>query len=436
MRFVYSLLFYCALPLVMVRMAYRSIRLPAYGHRWNERLALYGRPNFPLKSKSARLWFHAVSVGEAESAFPLIRAIQNQYPDLSILVTTTTPTGSARVIDTLGHTVEHVYLPYDLPDCVERFLARFKPSLGIIMETEIWPNLYTACLNRKIPLALVNARLTERSARGYAWVGGLIKVCLQAVSLLAAQTLSDAQRYLRLGMDSQRVVITGNIKFDAELSPNRLAETRKARELLFGTRPVWIAGSTHHGEDEHVLAAHKLLLSRYPDLALILAPRHPERMDAVAALITAMGLTLNRRSQNSDRQIDESVYLLDTLGELKFLYATADVAFIGGSLITAGGHNMLEPAAIGLPVLFGPHVYNFEEIATRLQECGGGAMISDATQLAEQVDRLIGDPLLRTEWGIQAQAFVNANQGAARRVLEQLTPLIEAGIIKTGSYTA
>lgn len=430
MRFIYSLFFYFALPLVMARMAYRSLRLPAYGYRWNERLAWYFRIH--ARESTPLLWFHAVSVGEAESAFPLIRAIQAEYPLIRILVTTTTPTGSARVVDTLGDSVQHVYLPYDLPDCVGRFLTHFNPALGVVMETEIWPNLYQACLKRDIPLALVNARLTERSARAYGWIGGVIRHCLQALSLLAAQTPADARRYVGLGMDPQKTVITGNIKFDSELSPNRLAETRGARETLFADRPVWIAGSTHQGEEEIILAAHRSLLQQHPDLVLVLAPRHPERMNSVATLTSIQGMTLNRRSHISDQTVDSQVYLVDTLGELKFLYAMADVAFVGGSLIPVGGHNMLEPAAIGLPIVFGPHVDNFKEIAERIQECGAGVMVSNAAHLVEQVDRLIRDPLLRTQWGIQAQAFVNANQGAARRVFDQLSPLIEAGIIKKG----
>ncbi|MBM3203700.1 3-deoxy-D-manno-octulosonic acid transferase [Candidatus Woesearchaeota archaeon] len=433
MRFIYSLFFYFALPLVMARMAWRSLRLPAYGHRWNERLAWYFKAN--AGEGNVLLWFHAVSVGEAESAFPLIRAIQAEYSRVRILVTTTTPTGSARVVDTLGNSVLHVYLPYDLPDCVGRFLTHFKPALGVVMETEVWPNLYQACLSREIPLALVNARLTERSARAYGWVGGLIRHCLQALCLLAAQTPADARRYLGLGMDPQKTVVTGNIKFDAELSPGRLAAARAARETLFADRPVWIAGSTHQGEEGMILAAHRALLPQHPDLVLVLAPRHPERMHTVADLIHFQGLSMNRRSEMTDQKIDSQVYLVDTLGELRFLYAMADVAFVGGSLIPVGGHNMLEPAAIGLPIVFGPYVDNFREIAERIQACGAGVMVGDVAHLAAQVDRLIRDPLLRTQWGIQAQAFVNANQGAARRVLDQLSPLIEAGIIKTGRCT-
>ena len=422
MRLIYSALFYCALPFVMARMAYRSIRLPAYGHRWNERLALYPQ----LEHRSNPIWFHAVSVGEAEAAFPLIRAVQHEYPSARILVTTTTPTGSARVTDTLGDTVEHVYLPYDLPGCVNRFMGRYRPALGIIMETEIWPNLYAACRRRKIPLTLVNARLTERSARSYARSGKLIKECLKSLSLIAAQTVSDAQRYRRLGMNPDKLVVAGNIKFDSELAPDRLSGARHARETLFANRPIWIAGSTHPGEEEQVLAAHRILLERFPDLVLILVPRHPERMEPVAHLTNTLGFTLARRSQTQNQAVNTQVYLLDTLGELKFFYAAADVAFVGGSLVPNGGHNLLEPAAVGLPVLFGPHVFNFTEIAERIKDCGAGAEVADANELAHQLGELIASPLLRNQWGIQAQAFVNANQGAARRVLQHLMPFIEA----------
>lgn len=423
MRLIYSMLFYCALPFVMARMAFRSLSSPAYRRRWNERLALY-----PPSRESGSLWFHAVSVGEAEAAFPLIRAVQDEYPSAQILVTTTTPTGSARVVNTLGDSVRHVYLPFDLPDCVNRFLSRFNPSLGIIIETEIWPNLYAECHRRHIPLALVNARLSERSARAYAWVGILTRDCFKALSLLAAQTLGDAQRYLRLGMNPNKLVVTGNIKFDAELSPDRLNEVRHTRETLFADRPIWIAGSTHLGEDEQVLAAHKILLEQFPDLILILVPRHPERMEQVATLVRNQGFSLAKRSEIRETAVEQSVYLLDTLGELKFFYATADVAFVGGSLVPTGGHNLLEPAAVGLPVLFGPHVFNFKDISERIKDCGAGAEVADVADLTLKVGELIADPLTRTQWGIQAQAFVNANQGAARRVLEQLTPLIESGL--------
>lgn len=422
MRLIYSMLFYCALPFVMARMAFRSVRLPAYGRRWNERLALYP----PGRRDYGSLWFHAVSVGEAEAAFPLIKAVQAQYPTAKILVTTTTPTGSARVVDVLGSSVQHVYLPYDLPDCVSRFLGRFRPALGIIMETEIWPNLYAGCRRRHIPLALVNARLTERSAEAYVWVERLIRECFRAIALLAAQTLGDAQRYLRLGMDPAKLVVAGNIKFDSEISPERLTEVRRTRDLLFTDRPVWIAGSTHAGEEEQVLLAHRLLLEQHPGLLLILAPRHPERMDQVAALVKSQSFSLARRSQVRDEAIEQQVYLLDSLGELKLFYATADVAFVGGSLVSSGGHNLLEPAAVGVPVLFGPHSFNFREISERIKECGAGMEVSDPADLARRVGEWIADPLQRTHRGIQAQAFVNANQGAARRVLEHLTPLIES----------
>jgi 3-deoxy-D-manno-octulosonic-acid transferase len=419
MHLLYTCLFYLAVPFILARLYWRGRREPAYRQRWLERLGFY--PGLP--SKPGVIWFHAVSVGEAEAGFPLIRAIIRRFPDKPILVTTTTPTGSARVQAVLGDSVVHVYLPYDLPDAIARFLRCFQPSLAVIMETEIWPNLYQACAARGIPLAIVNARLSERSAKGYRRLGGFSRRTLANVSLFAAQTEADAERFISVGAQPEAVKVTGNIKYDVDLPPDYFAHAQTLRESLFGARPVWIAASTHEGEDAQVLQAHRQLRLSHPDLLLVLAPRHPPRFDAVAALCQAEGFSLARRSL-SEAGGQAGVFLLDTLGELRLFFAAADIAFVGGSLVPTGGHNVLEPALAGVPVLFGPHMFNFAEASKRLLEAEGAVQISDPASLATQVGAWLDDPRQAQAIGTNAQRFVEAGRGALGRVEAALADLL------------
>lgn len=410
-RLLYTALFYALTPLILGRLAWRSRALPAYRARWGERFARYADPPQP-----GAAWFHAVSVGEAEAAFPLIREFRRRHPGWPILVTCTTPTGSARIQAVLGDSVQHVYLPYDLPDCVDRFLGQFQPCLGVILETEIWPNLYRACGQRGVPLAIVNGRLSERSARGYRRVGRLAAESLAHVSLIAAQTGQDAERYISIGADVGQVSVAGNVKFDSAFTAEMRGQAAALRSGFFPGRPVWIVGSTHPGEEEQVLAALGLLRRDMPDALLILAPRHPDRLQEVLALCAKCGVSLRRRSEGRPCEPGTDVFLLDTLGELRWAYGAADVAFVGGSLVPVGGHNVLEPAAAGLPVLFGPHMFNFAEIALRLKQCGGGLEVASAEGLAAQLARLLGDSDARANIGAQGLEFVEANRGAVARV--------------------
>ena len=416
MRFLYSALLYLAAPFVLGRLAWRGRKLPAYRQRWAERFALY-----KTKPEPGVIWIHAVSVGEAEAAFPLIQAMLSQYPACKILVTATTPTGSNRIREVLGKSVLHAYLPYDLPDSVDRFFRHYRPLLGVILETEIWPNLYCACRNHHVPLAIINWRLSEKSARGYQRLHSLCLESLDAVSLIAAQTVADAERYISLGADPSRVVVTGNIKFDFEFSSAMHVQAQQLRHALFGERPVWIAGSTHQGEDELILAAFAKLLRDIPNLLLVLAPRHPERMDKVMELCKRRTFTVTRRSEGVSCSESTAIFLLDSLGELRLFYATADVAFVGGSLVPLCGHNVLEPASAGLPVLFGPHLFNFAEIGTRLKACGGAIEVLTSDELADQTRQLLLNSELRASIGLRAKEFVSSNRGALLRVLDLLT---------------
>jgi len=418
-RFIYSVLFYVLTPLILGRMAWRGRHEPAYRQRWRERFGCYPA-TFPSQGV---IWFHAVSVGESEAAFPLIRAMIRRFPENPILVTTTTPTGSARVKAVLGDAVAHVYLPYDLPDAVARFLGYFRPRLAVIMETEIWPNLFHACADRGIPVSIVNARLSERSAKGYARLGGFTRKTLAQVSLIAAQTQADADRFLAVGARQETVAVTGNIKYDFELPEDYFQQAAILRESLFGERHVWIAASTHEGEEAMVLRAFARLRGQFPELMLVLVPRHPPRFDRVANLCLAERFKLARRSLGEDAE-NADVFLLDTLGELRLFYAASDSAFVGGSLVPVGGHNVLEPALAGVPVLFGPHMFNFEEAGRRLLEAGGAVRVNDGDVLAQLVGDLLQDTDRSKRMGERGRVFVEAGRGALARVEEALAGLM------------
>ena len=419
-RHLYTLLLHLALPLIALRLALRARKAPAYARRIRERFS-FGLP--PMQTGG--IWVHAVSVGESIAAAPMIRALQARHPELPITVTCMTPTGSERIQALFGNSVQHCYLPYDLPWAAARFLNRVKPRLAVVMETELWPNHIHQCTKRGIPVALANARLSERSARGYARFGKLTAPMLAKLSLIAVQTQAEAQRFLALGARPECVDVTGSIKYDLKIDaelPQRAAELR--RQWQTEQRPVWIAASTHAGEDEIILAAHRQLLKTRTDALLILVPRHPERFEAVHELCLNQGLTTRRRSTGQDVQAGDQVLLGDTMGELLFLYALTDIAFVGGSLVANGGHNLLEPAALSKPVLSGPHLFNFLEIATQLREAGALSEVENAEQLAGRLATLLDAPTEMARMSQAGLAVLKANQGALQRLLTGLQRLL------------
>ncbi|NJD07910.1 MAG: 3-deoxy-D-manno-octulosonic acid transferase [Methylococcaceae bacterium] len=420
MRRLYTALFRLAVPAVVGRLLWRSLKAPAYRQRIPERFGYY-----PASPAGEHVWIHAVSVGEAEAAFPLLRELMERFPGRRWVVTTTTPTGSRRVREALGERVAHVYLPYDLPGPIGRFLGAFKPCLAVIMETEIWPNLYLSCAAAGIPLAIVNARLSARSAKGYARLGGLTRASLGAVQWIAAQTQADAERYCRLGAAPERVEVAGNLKFDLELPADLVERGRQLKAQLFGDRLVLVAGSTHEGEEAILLDVLDSLASEFPGLILVVAPRHPERFKAVAELCSRRGRPAVRRSGGGDCA-GVTVFLLDTLGELRQFYAAGDLAFVGGSLVPVGGHNPLEPAALGLPLLFGPHGFNFLDIGRGLLDGGGALEVADGTQLAVAAGRVLRDASVKTAMGSANRAFVEQGRGAVRRVADRLAVWLAA----------
>ncbi|WP_416422123.1 lipid IV(A) 3-deoxy-D-manno-octulosonic acid transferase [Pseudomonas sp. App30] len=421
-RTLYTLLFHLGLPLVALRLWLRARKAPAYAKRIGERFAR----NLPAM-RTGGIWVHAVSVGESIAAAPMIRELLLRHPELPITITCMTPTGSERIQALFGNEprVQHCYLPYDLPWAAGRFLDHVQPRLAVIMETELWPNHIHQCALRGIPVALANARLSERSARGYAKFAKLTAPMLAQMSLIAVQTETEAERFRQLGARPECVQVTGSIKFDLKVDSHLLERAAALRQAWQASgRPIWIAASTHEGEDAIVLAAHRQLLALHGDALLILVPRHPERFNSVFELSVGQGFASVRRSSGEVVGAQHQVLVGDTMGELLFLYALADSAFVGGSLVPNGGHNLLEPAALAKPVLSGPHVFNFLEIAAMLRQADALIEVDDAAGLAEAVRKLIELPQDARRIGQAGLAVMQANQGALERLLVGLSKLL------------
>jgi len=410
MHAVYNLIGWLLLPLAFLHLLWRARRQPDYLQHWGERLGgaprLAGRPV---------IWLHAVSVGETRAAAPLIEALHTRHPDHTLLLTHTTPTGRQTGAALFGERVVQAYLPYDLPWCVRRFLDRTEPRLGVILETEVWPNLLAACERRGVPVYLVNARLSERSARGYARLGAFTRATLARFRAIAAQTKADAERLQRLGAKS--AIVTGNLKFDV---PPPADTQRRAAELraAYGARFVCLAASTREGEEALLLDA--LAGLDRPDLLLVIVPRHPQRFEAVARLVAARGIGLVRRSQGRAVAPEVAVFLGDSMGELAAYYAAADVAYIGGSLLPFGGQNLIEAAAAGVPILIGPHTWNFAEAAEAAVACGAAWRVADAGVLRQALVALMADPDRRRRMAAAGVAYAREHRGATQRVMALL----------------
>lgn len=429
-RWLYTVLLTLAFPFVFLRLWLRGRTSPAYRLRWRERL---GRAPSDAPILTRPIWLHAVSLGETLAARPLVDAIREHYPDVPLLITTMTPTGSDQVRVLWGDDnagFAHVYAPYDFPWAVRSFLAHWQPRALVIMETELWPNTLVAARARGIPVMLANARLSERSARGYERAGSLGAELMRQLTVVAAQDEATAERFCLLGVPSNQVVRTGSVKFDLAV-PEHLhddaARWRVAWSLL--QRSVWVAASTHAGEDEIVLAAHRAILQTHPEALLILVPRHPERFDAVAKLISSEGLQAVRRSSHELVDASTQVLLADSMGELLLWLAMAKVAFVGGSLLApGGGHNALEPLAVGVSTLTGPHYTNFQSINDALIAAGALAVVSNAAELAQAVIARFDDPELLQQQRAAGAAVMAANQGAVGRQLELLAPWLGEGV--------
>ena len=415
MHALYTLTMYLLIPVILYRLAVRGLRAPAYFRRWKERFGFFARPPF-----DASIWVHAVSVGEVNAAIPLIRALQQRYPDEPFVVTTVTPTGSERVLSEFSDSVFHVYLPYDLPAAVGRFLDRVRPTLAVIMETEIWPNLFAGCHRRGIPIVVANARLSERSLKGYRPVQPLAAFALNCATRVGAQTRTDADRLLRLGGKPDKIEVIGSLKFDLDLPRDIRKTGRSLRQHWGANRFVFVAGSTHEDDEVAVMAAFAELLAINPDALLILVPRHPERFQRAAARCRTQGYRTALRSEHHMPVAETQCFVIDTMGELVRFYAAGDVAFVGGSLAYIGGHNVLEPAALGMPVLVGPHTFNFSEITSLLLDRGGAVRVHNEVDLARELLSLCRDAERRRQMGDAGYQLVRENRGALKRTLAMI----------------
>ncbi|NOX67996.1 MAG: 3-deoxy-D-manno-octulosonic acid transferase [Gammaproteobacteria bacterium] len=420
MRVIYAILTYVLLPVYAIYWIVRGISNHTYWDRMGQRFGL----GFPQLTKGS-IWVHAVSVGEVQASVPLVRALITRFPDRQILITTVTPTGAEHVRSLFNDDVCHCYIPFETPVAVDQFFNAVKPVLALIMETEIWPNLYHACGSRKIPLVLVSARISPKSVKNYRRLLPLFRETLSHGILIAAQGEADAKRFLMLGANPDRTRITGNIKFDIEMPADLGIRGAKLRHDIIGNRPVWIAASTHEGEEEQVLSAHKTILQSIPDVVLILVPRHPERFAVVQSLLQKQQWKYVTRTSHKSVSSAAQVLLGDTMGELPLFYAASDVAFVGGTLVPVGGHNLLEPGALGLPVITGPHLFHTQDIADLFTEVGASKIVQSAAELADAVLPLIEDDDLAQEIGQKGKQVVASNKGALQRLLVLLEPLVE-----------
>jgi 3-deoxy-D-manno-octulosonic-acid transferase len=424
-RRLYSFLTVVLAPLAFAAVLCRGLRDRRYWTGLPERFG-WGPPTGGPAGGSASIWLHAVSLGEVSAAAALVGALRARHPEIPFVLSTVTLTGRARAQALFAGEADIRFLPYDTPGSVARFLARIRPRLAIIMETELWPNLLHECRRRAVPVVFASARLTQRSVSRYCRFGTLFSGVWGRNTLVAAQTAEDAERFIAIGATRERTRVIGNVKFDMQLGEAIIDQGRALRRRYLGPRPVWVAGSTHGGEEEQLLDAHSALLPELADALLVLAPRHPQRFDSVSSLLARRGIRFDRRSLADAVRPEAQVLLVDTVGELAAFYAAADVAFVGGSLVPVGGHNLLEPAALGVPVITGPYNANSKDIARLLIETGGAMEVADAQALSGALRRLFADPALRQRVGARGREFVDAHRGSVERLIDLIDPLLAA----------
>ena len=400
----------------------RARRNRGYLDRWRQRFGIY----HGVSSFAETIWVHAVSVGESAAAVPLIRALYEKCGDIPLLVTTTTPTGAETVQRLLGDIAYHVYFPYDLPFVLGRFLAKFKPRLCIVIETELWPNTFELCRARGIPIVLANARLSSKSFNNYRRLQPLARDLVQAITCIAAQSNDDAQRFLDLGASPDNIKVLGSLKFDFELPASLREEAEALRRELGVSRPIFMAGSTRAGEEKILLEAFALLRKHIPNALLVIAPRHPERFSAVAALCRESGAQVSLRSHFDSCAAATDVYLVDGIGELPKFYAAADVAFVGGSLLPFGGHNVIEPASLGVPVLVGPYTFNFVEICRLLADGGALRVVDNAASIAACCGAWLADSNERDRVGHIGRDIVRRHRGATARTINEIRAILSS----------
>ena len=421
-RALYTLIGSAALPLLPLRLWWRGRREPLYRSAIGERFGRYRSGTF----SAPVLWVHSVSVGETRAALPLVQRMKDTYPEATILLTHMTASGRAAGRELFGDGVVQAWLPYDVPFAVNRFLAHFRPAAGFLVETELWPNLIAEADRQDVPVFLVNARMSERSAESYARFSSLTRPMLRRLRGVAAQSPADAARLTKLGAPA--TIVTGNLKYDVSIPDNALTLGRDLRLRFGASRPIWMAASTRDGEEALILDA----IARTPMPAvslLVIVPRHPHRFAVVSELLRSRGVPFVRRSENASVPADIGVVLGDSMGEMSAYYAATDVAFVGGSLLPLGGQNLIEPIALGIPVLIGPHTFNFAEATAGAIAAGAARLVADADEMARAVCELLSDPSRRKAMGDAARTFHAAHQGAVQRLWNWLRPQVAAAIV-------
>jgi len=426
-RTLYTTLLYATSPLIFSLLLKTKKGKPPIGDRWKEFVGITPE----LANSQQPIWVHAVSVGEVIAATPIINALQERYPEQPLLITTTTSTGAERVAALTGN-IEHRYFPADYPCAVKQFIKRMQPSLCLIMETELWPNMLTICKDQNIPTIVVNARLSEKSQQKYQRFQSLFSAPLQKITHILCQDENDQRRFKTLGLSQSQLSVTGTVKFDIQFSESIINNGLSLRQRLGNQRPAIIASSTHKGEDELVLTAFEKVKQQHTNALLILVPRHPERFDDVAALCLDKFPHTQRRSQTqpSDELNNIDVYLGDSMGEMPILLAASDICFMGGSLIgdKVGGHNLLEPAALAKACITGPSYFNFADVTAQLLDCNGVAVVNDELELANKINELLSQPEVAVRMGLQAKHVVEKNKGALSKIMQTLTYYIDQTI--------
>jgi 3-deoxy-D-manno-octulosonic-acid transferase len=418
-RILYGIAAYLLIPVVCVVMLWRGWRERGYWKNFSQRFG------FGAALDRASIWVHAVSVGEVQSAAALVHDLCARYPQIPLVLTTATPGGALRARALFSDAVEVRFVPFDLPGAARRFFERVRPRLAVIFETELWPNLYHECQRRRVPLVLASARISARSLQRYKWLLGLFEDTLAPAVVIAAQAEGDAERFRAIGARPAATHVTGNLKFDFVLPASVVPRGRQLREYHAAGRPVWVAGSTHAAEEQILLDAQRRLQRVHPNALLVLVPRHPPRFAEVAAWLGRERAPFVRVSQKLPCDAASSVLLVDALGELLDFYAAGDIAFVGGSLVGVGGHNLLEPAALGLPILSGPYYFNSQEIAELLLARGALRIVEDAAELGEQLALWLSDQPERARVGQRARECIEDNRGALEKLLRLIDPLLQ-----------
>ncbi len=414
----YSALWWLMIPVVLLRLWLKGRTQPAYRSRWGERLGRW--PDYPKHC----LWVHAVSVGETIAAQGLVKQWQRDHPDIPVLLTSMTPTGSETVRKLFGDSVHHAYLPWDIASIQKKLVAKLEPKLLVIMETELWPNLIHACHHENVPVLVANARLSEKSKKGYQKFSSLMQPMLESITAIAAQHSPDANRFSELGIDDKKLQVTGSVKFDISIDAQTTAATNQLKRSI-GKRPIWIAASTHEGEEELILKAHGKLKIKIPNALLILVPRHPERADRIGGLLYKQHFNFARRSLDEIPTSEQSVFLIDTLGEMMTFFGLADAAFIGNTLNPdGGGHNPIEPAALAKPVIVGPSFTNFQSIIEAMRSEQAIIIIESEEELRNRLVGLLQSKDLRDTYGQRAYLFFQQQQGALKRLMSWIESLV------------